>query len=352
MTALAAPLLATPSIAQTAPQVKWRLTSSFSKVLETMSGTVHTLCRYVAEATDNQFIIQPFSAGELAPSNQALDAVGSGTVECAFTPTAYYVAKDPVLAFGAGVPFGLNVRQHLSWLSFGGGSDLVGGALKRLNVIGIPAGATGTQMGAWFRKELTSVEELKGLRFRIVGMGGQVLERVGAVPYKMGQADVFPALENGTIDAAEFVCPPDDERIGLAKVARINHYPCWWESTGTIHLVINAERWQALPKAYQAVLARAADASLGWMLARYDHVNPPAVRRLVNEGAILKPFPQPVLEACQKAATEYLSEIAARNPAFKKAYDSTNAFKAEHGAWQLISENAFDGYMQQVRGRT
>lgn len=352
MTALAAPLLAAPAIAQSAPAVKWRLTSSFGKVLETMSGTVQMLCRYVAEATDNQFVIQPFTAGELAPSNQALDAVNSGTVECAFTPTSYYVAKDPVLAFGAGVPFGLNVRQHLSWLSFGGGSELVGAAFKRLSVIGIPAGATGTQMGAWFRKELTGVEDLKGLRIRIVGMGGQVLERIGAVPYKMGHADVYPALENGTLDAAEFVCPPDDERLGLVKVARVNHYPCWWEGTGIVHLVVNLDRWQGLPKPYQAILARACDASLGWMLARYDHVNPPALRRLTNEGMLLKPFPQPVLEACQKAAAELMGEIAAKHPSFKKAYESSNAFKAEHLPWQQVADGAYDSFAQGMRSRT
>ena len=350
MTALAAPLVSSPAVAQTAPAIKWRLTSSFGKMLEIMSGAVSTLCRYVAEATDNQFVIQPFSAGELAPSNQALDAVSSGTVECAFTPTSYYIPKDPTLAFGSSAPFGLNVRQQLAWWSFGGGAEIVGAALKRLNVHGIPAGSTGTQMGGWFRKELTSVEDLKGLRIRIVGMGGPVLERVGAVPYKMGHADVYPALESGALDAAEFVGPQDDERLGLVKVARFNHYPCWWESAGIVHMIINLERWQALPKAYQAVLARACDASNLWTLAKYDHVNPPALRRLAAEGMVLKPFPQTVLEACHKAATEYMAEIAGKSPGFKKAMESTQAFRAEHLAWQQVAEYAFDSFMQ--RGRT
>lgn len=347
--ALAAPFVASPAIAQATPAVKWRLTSSFGKTLETMSGAVQMLCRYVAEATDNQFVIQPFSAGELAPSNQALDAVSSGTVECAFTPTAYYTPKDPTLAFGSNVPFGLNVRQQLAWWSFGGGADIVGAALKRLNVLGIPAGSTGTQMGCWFRKELTSVDDLKGLRIRIVGLGGPVLERTGAVPYKMGHADVIPALESNALDAAEFVGPQDDEKLGLVKVARFNHYPCWWESAGIIHLIINLERWQALPKAYQHILARACDASNMWTLARYDYLSPGALRRLAAEGMVLKPFPPAVMEACHKAATDCLAEIAGRSPGFKKALDSTQAFRNEHLAWEQVSDHAFDAFM--LRGR-
>lgn len=343
--AVATGVIAAPAVAQSAPQLKWRLTSSFGKSLDVMQGAVQSLCRFVAEATDNRFVIQPHQAGELAPSNQALDAVASGSVECAFTPTGYYQAKEPVLAFGSGVPFGLNARQQNAWWMFGGGREHINKALKRLNVIGLPAGASGTQMGAWFRKEIVSVEDLKGLRVRMLGMGAQVLARVGAVPYQMPFADVYASLENGTLDAADYFCPYDDEKIGFAKVAPLNHFPCWWESSGTVHLIVNIEVWEALPKAYQAVLARACDASLGWMLTRYDYVNPGALRRLVASGAVLKPFPQPVLEACYKASGELLAEAASRNLPFKKALESMTAFRNDDLGWRQVAEQSFDSFM-------
>ena len=202
-TALAAPALAAPAIAQSAPEIKWRLTSSFSKAMETMYGTSQIVCRYIAEATDNKFLIQPSQAGELAPSRQALDAVSSGSVDCAYTPTNFYVAKDPTLGFGTGVPFGLNNRQQQAWWVFGGGAEIVNAALHKLNVHGIPAGNSGTQTGGWFRKEINSVEDLKGLKFRISGMGGQVLAKLGVVPQQIAPGDVYAALERGTIDAGQ-----------------------------------------------------------------------------------------------------------------------------------------------------
>ena len=348
---VAAPPLAAPALAQATPEIKWRLTSSFGKSLDVMQGTVQALCRYVAELTDNHFVIQPFNAGELAPSNQALDAVSSASVECAFTPLGYYFAKDPVLAFGSGVPFGLNARQQQAWLAFGGGSEIINAALKRLNVLGIPAGASGTQMGGWFRKEIAGLDDFKGIRMRIIGMGGPVLARVGAVPYQMGHADVVSGLENGTLDAAEFACPYDDEKLGLVKVARFNHYPCWWEGSGTVHMVINLDKWNELPKPYQAALARACDAASTWMTAKYDTVNPQALRRLQAAGAVLKPFPQPLLEACYKATGEHLGEIAGKSIGFKKALDSMNAFRNDHLAWRQMAEHALDGFMITVRGK-
>jgi TRAP-type mannitol/chloroaromatic compound transport system substrate-binding protein len=181
-TALATPALAAPALAQSAPEIKWRLTSSFSKNMEIIHATAQTLCRCIAEASDNKFLVQLYQAGELAPSRQALDAVSSGSVDCAYTPTNFYVAKDPTLAFGTGVPFGLSSRQQQAWWTFGGGADIVNTSLKRLNVIGIPAGLTGAQMGAWLKKEIASVEDLKGLRWRIAGLGGPVLARIGVAP--------------------------------------------------------------------------------------------------------------------------------------------------------------------------
>jgi TRAP-type mannitol/chloroaromatic compound transport system substrate-binding protein len=350
-TALATPVLAAPAIAQSAPEIKWRLTSSFPKTIETMFATAQIVCRYIAEATDNKFLIQPYQTGELAPSRQALDAASSGSVECAHTPTYFYVAKDPTLGFGTGIPFGLSSRQQQAWWTFGGGAEIVNAALKRHNVIGIPAGLTGAQMGAWFKKEIVSVDDLKGLRWRISGMGAPVLERIGVAPQHMPHFDVYAAFEHGTIDAAEFICPYDDEKLGLTKVAKYNHYPCWWESGGMTHLIVNLERWNALPKSYQAIVARACDAANAWMLAKYDAANPPALKRLIVAGAVLKPFPQPVMDAFYRATTEHHAELAAKDGHFKKALDSINAFRKEQLNWMQIAEHSMEGFTLSLRGR-
>jgi TRAP-type mannitol/chloroaromatic compound transport system substrate-binding protein len=342
--AVAGPSLAAPAIAETTPEIAWRLASSFHKSHDVLFGTTQTICRFVAEATDNRFLIQPFAAGELVPGTQALDAVTSNAaaVDCAHTPLDIYVAKEPALAFGAGIPFGLNGRHHLAWWAFGGGGEIVNAALKKLNAYGIAAGLTGTQMGAWSRKEITSVEDLKDRKFRINGMGGAIIERVGAVSLQMPTSDVVVALEQGLIDAAEHSCPYDDERLGLQKVAKYNYYPGWWKSAGMIHLVVNLEKWNALPKSYQASLARACDAANGWMLGKYDTLNPVALRRLVAAGTVLRPFPPAVLDAFRKAANAYYDEISAKSSQFRKGRDSLNAFRNEQQPWWLVAEQAFD----------
>lgn len=350
-TALAAPALAAPAVAQSEPEIKWRLTSSFSKNMEIMHATAQMVCRYIAEASDNKFLIQLYQAGELAPSRQALDAVSSGSADCAYTPTNFYVGKDPALAFGTGIPFGLSSRQQQAWWSFGGGADIVNAALKRLNAIGLPAGLTGAQMGAWSRKEITSAEDLKGLRWRIAGLGGPVLARVGVAPQDITHIDVYAALEQGTVDAAEFISPHDDEKLGLIKVAKYNYYPCWWESGGMMHLLVNLERWNALPKSYQSIVARACDAAGAWMLAKYDAVNAPALKRLIAAGAVLKPFPQPVMEAFYKAAGEHHAEQAAKDAHYKKALDSTAAFRKSQLGWLQISDHAMEAFALSQRDK-
>jgi TRAP-type mannitol/chloroaromatic compound transport system substrate-binding protein len=344
-------MFATPAIAQSTPEIKWRLTSSYPKSLDALYGAAQTLSRYVAEATDSKFLILPYATGEIAPSRQALDAVSSGAVECAHTPLFFYSQKDPALGLGSGLPFGLNARHQLSWWMFGGGADLINASLKKLNVHGMPAGSTGAQMGAWFKKEINTVEDLKDLRFRVGALGGPILAKLGMQPLNLTHADVYAALENGTIDGAEFICPHDDEKLGLVKVAKFNHYPCWWESSGMVHIVINLDRWNALPKSYQAIVARACDAANAWMLAKYDFINPPALKRLVAAGAVLRPFTPPVLEAAYKATLEYHAEIAAKDAHFKRALDSANAFRKEQVPWWQIAEYASDSILVNNRGK-
>jgi TRAP-type mannitol/chloroaromatic compound transport system substrate-binding protein len=349
--AAAATSIAMPAIAQSMPEVKWRLTSSFPKQLDTIFGTAQQFAKFMSDATDGRFQVQTFSAGEIVPGLQALDAVSSGTVECAHTPTYFYIGKEPAFGLGTGIPFGLNARQQHSWWYFGGGEQIINEALAKFNAYSIPCGNSGCQMGGFFRKELKTVDDLKGLKFRIGGMGGAVLAKLGVVPTQIAPGDVYPALERGTIDAAEFVGPYDDEKLGFVKVAPYYYYPGWWEGGAMLHLVINQEQWQKLPKHYQAMVYHACEAANNWMLAKYDAVNPGGLRRLVGQGAQLRAFPQPIMEASLKAAEEYYAETSAKSELFKKGYDSMVAFRGENLLWWQVAELSYDAFMNRLKSR-
>jgi TRAP-type mannitol/chloroaromatic compound transport system substrate-binding protein len=348
--AAAATALAKPAIAQSMPEVKWRLTSSFPKSLDTIFGTAQTFAQYLSDATDGKFQIQTFAAGEIVPGLQALDAASNGTVECAHTPTYFYTGKEPALALGTGIPWGLNARHQHSWWHFAGGEAIVNEALAKFNTVGVVCGNSGTQMGGWFRKEINTLDDLKGLKFRIGGTGGAVLAKLGVVPQQIAAGDIYPAMERGTLDAIEFVGPYDDEKLGFNKVAKYYYYPGFWEGGAMLHLVINKEAWDKLPKLYQNILKMCAESANNWMLAKYDAVNAPALRRLVAGGTELRAFPAAVLEASWKAAEELYAEYSARSPIFKKGYESMIAFRQEQYTWAQIAEYAFDTYqIRQLR---
>jgi TRAP-type mannitol/chloroaromatic compound transport system substrate-binding protein len=342
--AAAAVAVASPAIAQSAPDIKWRLTSSFPKSLDTIYGAAEVFAKAVGEATDNKFQIQVFAAGEIVPGLAAADAVQSGTVEMCHTASYYYFGKDPTFAFGTAVPFGLNTRMQNSWMFFGGGADLMNDFYKKFNIYAIPAGNTGAQMGGWFRKEIKDVADLNGLKMRIGGFAGTVMQKLGVVPQQIAGGDIYPALEKGTIDAAEWVGPYDDEKLGFYKVAQNYYYPGWWEGCAMLHNFFNVDKWNALPANYKSILRSASAVANEWMIAKYDAVNPAALRRLVANGALMRPFSQPILEACYKAANDIYTETSAKNPEFKKVYESMAAFRGEEYLWWQVAEYTFDTF--------
>jgi TRAP-type mannitol/chloroaromatic compound transport system substrate-binding protein len=334
----------------TSPELKWRMTSSFPKSLDTLYGASEVFAKYVAEMTDNKFQIQVFPANEIVPGLQALDATSNATVEMSHTVSYYYVGKDPTFAIYASVPFGLNARQQNSWWYQGGGEALGNEFFKKFGVIGFPCGNTGSQMGGWFRKEIKTVADLSGLKMRIGGIAGQVLQKVGVVPQQLAGGDIYPALEKGTIDAAEWVGPYDDEKLGFQKVAKYYYYPGFWEGGPTVHAFINLEKWNTLPKNYQAVIDAACGYANQWMTARYDMQNPSALKRLVANGTQLRPFTNEVLEACLKATNDLWKEISDKNADFKKSIDAMQAYRSDEYLWWQVAEYTFDSFM--IRSRT
>jgi len=343
--------IAMPAIAQSAPEIRWRCTSSFPKSLDTIFGASELMARQVAAATDGKFQIQMFAAGEIVPGLQALDAVQNKTVEMCHTASYYYVGKDPTFGLGTVVPFGMNARQTNAWFLFGNGLTLLNEFYKKYNVEMFPGGNTGGQMGGWFRKEIKSVADLQGLKMRIAGMGGQVLAKLGVVPQQLAAGDIYPSLEKGTIDAAEWVGPYDDERLGLYKVAKYYYYPGWWEGCAALNFFVNREKLAELPATYRAALAAAMAQANESMLASYDAKNPVAIQNLVRAGTQLKAFPADVMDAAYKAANQLFEEVGAANPTFKTIHDDMKNFRNSSYQWWQIVEYTYDSFMIRARAR-
>jgi TRAP-type mannitol/chloroaromatic compound transport system substrate-binding protein len=349
---LAAAGIAKPAVAQSNPPIKWRLTSSFPKSLDTIYNACETIAKFVADSTDNQFQIQAFAAGEIVPGLNALDAVSGGTVEACHTASYYYFGKDPTWALFCAVPFGLNTRQQNAWFYDGDGMKLMNEFGKKFGVYSIVAGGTGCQMGGWFRKEIKQVADLQGLKFRIGGFAGLTIQKLGAVPQQIAAGDIYPALERGTIDAAEWIGPYDDEKLGFSKVAKYYYYPGWWEGAAANHLMINLAKWNELPKRYQSILTTAAAYANAEETAKYDARNPGALRKLLANGTELRAFSQPIMEACLKASNEVNAETAATNADFKKVLTSMQAFRNEGYFWWQVAEYSYDTFMIRSRPRT
>jgi TRAP-type mannitol/chloroaromatic compound transport system substrate-binding protein len=348
---MAASAVAAPAVAQSMPEVRWRLTASWPKSLDTLFGACETFSKYVAEATDNKFQVQAFAAGEIVPGLQVLDAVQNGTVEIGHTALYYFIGKDPTWALFCAVPFGLNTRQQNAWFYDGDGMKLMNEFGKKYNLYALVGGNTGAQMGGWFRKEINTVDDLKGLKFRIGGLAGRTLQKLGVVPQQIAAGDIYSALEKGTIDAAEWVGPYDDDKLGFNKVAPYYYYPGWWEGSAAAHFLINQAKWDELPKNYQAIVTAAAGLANVEGTARYDVRNPAALKRLIGAGTQLRAFPQPVMDACLKASNEVNAEISATNPDYKKVLESMQAFRNDQYLWWQVAEYTYDGFMIRTRTR-
>jgi TRAP-type mannitol/chloroaromatic compound transport system substrate-binding protein len=328
--------VASPAIAQGA--IKWRLASSFPKSLDGLWGASPTIAKYVNDMSDGKFTIEPFAAGEIVPGLQVLDAVANGTVECGHSYGGYYIGKNTALIFDGSLPFGMTPRQQNAWYFYGDGKKLMTEVYDSMGVVSIPAGNTGGQTFGWFRRELKSPADFNGIKMRVAGFGGKVLSKLGVVPQQIAAGDIYPALEKGTIDAAEWVGPYDDEKLGFHKVAKYMHLPGVLELEANNGLYINKAKWAELPAANQAMLRAACSLALMDMLAGYDARNPPALTRLVAAGAVLVSLNQDILKALHTALEQVLDEEAAKSEQFKRVLDNWRGFRAAQHRWFSIAD--------------
>ncbi|MCT7982937.1 TRAP transporter substrate-binding protein [Laspinema sp. A4] len=323
------------------PRIRWNMATSWPASLDTIYGGAQTIAKRVAEMTDNRFEIRPYPAGELLPGLQVLDAVQSGTVQCGHTASYYYIGKNPALAFATSVPFGLNAQQQNAWLYHGGGLEAIQRLYSDFNIINFPAGNTGVQMGGWFKRQINSVRDLNGLKMRIPGLGGQVMEKLGVNVQVLPGGEIFLALERGAIDAAEWVGPYDDLKLGLNKAAQFYYYPGWWEPGPTLDVLVNKSQWEQLPKDYQEIFKTAAyEANLN-MLARYEVLNREALATLKTGGTQLLPYSQEIIDAAKKVTFELYAQNASQDATFRGIYEQWNKFREEIYQWTAITELSY-----------
>ncbi|MCI4439766.1 TRAP transporter substrate-binding protein [Tibeticola sp.] len=329
--------------------MRWRIASSFPKSLDTIFGAAEVFAKKVGVLSGGKFTITVHAGGELMPPFGVLDGTSNGTVEMAHTAPYYFFGKDPTYALDCAIPFGLNSRQMTAWMYQGNGLSLMREFYANVGIVNFPMGNTGAQMGGWYRKEIKSLADMKGLKMRIGGFGGKVLERIGAVPQNIPGGEIYQSLEKGTIDAAEWIGPYDDLKLGFNKVASHYYYPGWWEGGPQLTLFVNKKAYDGLSSEYKAMIETAAAYAHTDMQAKYDAKNPGALKTLVSQGTKLHPFPADVMNAAFKAAEEIYAELSASNPAWKKIYADFSAFRRDQNLWFRFTEMAFDSFMQRQK---
>ena len=326
--------------------IRWRLASSFPKSLDTIYGGAETFARHVKMISGGKFEISVHPAGELMPAFGVVDAVQQGTVEAVHTAPYYFFSKNETFAIGGAIPFGLNSRQMSAWTFQGNGLKLMREFYAAYNMTSFPCGNTGAQMGGWFRKEIKSLADMKGLKFRVGGFAGKVVERLGALAINLPGGEIYEALEKGSIDAAEWIGPYDDQKLGFNKVAPHYYYPGWWEGGLQLDLYVNQKAFDALTPEYKALIDVAASAAHVDMQAKYDARNPAALKQLVGAGARLRPFPSEVMNAAFKASMQLYAELSASNPAWARVYADYARFRGDQNLWFRFAEATFDRFMQ------
>ena len=329
--------------------IRWRLASSFPKSLPVLFGAADVFAKAVRAMTGGKFEISVHAAGELMPAFGVLDAVQQGSIECSHTSPIYFFGKDDTFALGSAIPFGLNSRQMTAWMYDGNGGKLMREFYGKYNIVNFPGGNTGAQMGGWYRKEIKSLKDIKGLKFRVGGFPGRVIERMGGVPQNIPGGDVYAALEKGTIDAAELVGPYDDLTAGLFKIAPFYYYPGWWEGSAQLDFYINSKAFEALSPEYKAIVEAAAAQAHSDMQAKYDARNPGALKQLVGAGAKLRPFPKDVMNAAFKESMDLCDEISAKNENWRKIYADYSKFRTEQNLWFRFTDATFDKFMQEQK---
>ena len=326
--------------------IRWRLASSFPKSLDTIYGGAEVFSKAVKAMSGGKFEISVHAGGELMPPFGVMDGVQQGTVEMCHTVPYYFYGKNPAFALGSAIPFGFNARQMNAWMLHGNGRKLMNEFYANYNAISFAGGNTGTQMGGWYRKEIKSPADFKGMKMRLGGgLVGEVMQKLGAVPQSIPGGEIYQALEKGTLDAAEWVGPYDDQKLGFNKVAPFYYYPGWWEGGPEVDFFVNQKAFDGLSAENKAIIEAATNVAHVDMLAKYDAMNPKALKQLVAAKTKVLPFSQAVMDAAFKASMEVFAQNDAKSPEWKKIYADMRAFQRDQILWFRFAEARFDSFM-------
>ncbi|MDX1455399.1 MAG: TRAP transporter substrate-binding protein [Gammaproteobacteria bacterium] len=331
-----------PATSNSSQRFKWKMVTTWPRNFPGLGTGAQRLADTITRMSGGQLTVKLYSAGEIVPALEAFDAVANGSAEMAHGAAYYWKGKAPSAQFFAAVPFGMNAQEMHAWLYHGGGQELWKKAYAPFGILPFAAGNSGVQMGGWFNKEIHSPADLEGLKMRIPGLGGEILERAGGLPVTLPGGEIFTSLKTGVIDATEWVGPWNDLAFGLHEAAKYYYYPGWHEPGSVLECLVNEEAFAALPEHLQAVVELACQAVTTDMLAEYTAQNPAALKALVEEhGVILKPFPDSVMRRLRELSEELVAEMAAEDPLVAEVAESFRNFKAPVMAWHEISEEAF-----------
>ncbi len=333
-------LAGAPAVA--AKRIRWRMVTTWPKNFPGLGTGANLLARTITEMSGGRLTVKVYGAKELVPAFEVFDAVSRGTAQMGHGGAYYWKGKVEAAQFFSAVPFGLTAQEMNAWLYYGGGLELWRELYKPFGLIPAPAGNTGVQMGGWFNKEINSVEDLKGLKMRIPGLGGEVLRRAGGTPVSLPGGEIFTSLQSGAIDATEWVGPYNDLAFGLYKAAKYYYYPGWHEPGASLEALINRKAFEALPKDLQKIVLAACRVANEDMLAEYTARNNAALKTLVEKHHVqLRRFPDPVLARLRELSDEVVAEIAGKDPLARKIYESFRAFREQVQGWSDISERAY-----------
>ena len=321
---------------------EWKMVTTWPKNFPSLGTGAEFLAKTINEMSGGRIQIKVYGAGEIVPAFEIFDAVTAGTAEMGHGSPYYWKGKDPAFQFFSTVPFGMTANEMNAWLYHGGGMELWQRAYEPFGLVAMAAGNTGVQMGGWFNKEINSVEDLRGLKMRIPGLGGEVLRLAGGTPVNVPGGDLFVSLQNGVIDATDWTGPYNDLAFGLYKAAKYYYYPGWHEPGTVLECFINKEAFNSLPEDLQSIVLNAGRVANQDMLAEFHANNDEALQILLKEHNVqLREFPADVMERLRKFSKQVVAELAASSPFANEIYQSYGGFLAKSKAWSDISERAY-----------
>ena len=332
----------TPGANRDTEQFQWKMVTTWPPNFPGLGTGASTLARYLTEASGGRLQVQIYAAGELIPAFEVFDAVSSGTAQLGHAGAYYWRGKSEAAQFFSTVPFGLNTHEMNAWLYYGGGMELWQEVYAPFNLVPFAAGNSGVQMGGWFNRPIDSLADLRGLKMRLQGLGGEVLRRAGGTPVSLPGAELFTALQTGSIDATEWVGPYNDLAFGLHQVARYYYYPGWHEPGPAMECIVNKDAYEGLPADLRAAVRVACQAANLDMTAEYNARNASALQQIRADDSVeIRAFPEDVLEGLRTLTREVVEDLVARDTLARKVWDSYRQFLGQSRPWQHVSERAY-----------